>query len=69
MARKCGNCKATIGCSCKIRKATDGKSCCASCVAAYNNKIKVLNRPKNAVKNAVDNTTPVLISATAKQKE
>lgn len=37
---KCTNCGKTLGCSCKRRKASDGKSCCAACVKAYEAKIK-----------------------------
>ncbi len=37
---KCTNCGKALGCSCKRRKASDGKSCCAACVKAYEAKIK-----------------------------
>lgn len=63
MAR-CGNCSAKLGCSCKMRKATDGKSCCVSCVTGYNAKVKQIKR-----QTPPSNTTPILISATAVQKE
>ena len=59
----CPNCRVKIGCSCKLRKATDGKQCCVSCVTQYNKVLKQ-KAPKNAT-----NNTPVLISATAKQIE
>lgn len=40
----CPNCGASLGCSCKLRKASDGKQCCTLCVAKYEiNK----NRPKS----------------------
>jgi len=64
MAR-CPNCSAKLGCSCKLRKAADGTQCCVSCVTQRNNVYK--QKTKNAAN--VTNTTPVLISATAKQKE
>jgi hypothetical protein len=63
---KCGNCGAKLGCSCKVRKATDGKSCCVSCVTGYNTRLRQKNR---GVVKKTSNTTPVLISATAVQKE
>ena len=64
MAR-CRNCNVKIGCSCKTRKATDGKSCCVSCVTGYNAKLKHVKR-----QTPLTNTQPsVIISATAKQKE
>ena len=62
---KCGNCGAKLGCSCKIRKATDGRSCCVSCVTSYNTKIRQSARGTKPL----NNTDPVLISATAVQKE
>lgn len=31
----CPNCNTKLGCSCKIRKATDGKQVCSHCVTAY----------------------------------
>lgn len=37
---KCTNCGATITCGCQKRTAKDGKSCCSSCVAAYDAKLK-----------------------------
>tara|TARA_R110002167_G_scaffold266071_2_gene472829 strand:+ start:901 stop:1095 length:195 start_codon:yes stop_codon:yes gene_type:complete len=64
MAR-CGNCSAKLGCSCKIRKATDNKSCCVTCVTGYNAKLK-----QNKKRSIHTNTQPsVIISATAKQIE
>jgi len=32
---KCGNCKKSLGCSCKKRTASDGTSCCANCLSSY----------------------------------
>ena len=33
----CANptCKAVLSCGCKVRKASDGASCCTMCIAAY----------------------------------
>ncbi len=35
----CQNCKATLGCSCQRRVATDGANVCANCVIAYEQNI------------------------------
>lgn len=62
MAR-CPNCSAKLGCTCKLRKATDNKQCCVNCITQYNKVLKQKN-----LKGA--NTTPgVILSATATQKE
>ena len=37
---KCNNCGTKLGCSCKRRTASDGKSCCASCIGSYEKKLK-----------------------------
>jgi hypothetical protein len=37
---KCQNCNAKLSCGCKKRVAKDGKSCCSSCVKAYNDKLE-----------------------------
>ena len=44
---KCNNCNARLSCGCKKRVANDGKSCCQTCVAAYNNSIKKV-KPKDS---------------------
>lgn len=31
----CKNCLASLGCSCQVRTASDGKSCCSECVQKY----------------------------------
>lgn len=31
----CNNCNAKLGCSCKVRVATDGKKCCEYCLVKY----------------------------------
>lgn len=33
----CPNCKAKLGCSCKLRTATDGTRVCTSCITKYEN--------------------------------
>ena len=41
----CNNCKTKLSCGCKKRTALDGKSCCTSCVDAYNAKLNI--KPSN----------------------
>src|SRR5687768_18544962 len=36
---QCPNCKATHGCGCQARQASDGTACCSKCVGAYNQKL------------------------------
>lgn len=31
----CSNCKAQLGCSCKVRTASDKTSCCTLCLGTY----------------------------------
>jgi len=72
MAR-CGNCGAKMGCSCKLRKASDGKGCCVNCISNYEKALKQSEKPKSSVQsvqNTVPNTAPsAIISVTAVQKE
>ena len=64
---KCGNCGNKLGCSCKMRKASDGKQCCVNCVGNYN---KILQQKKKQEPLQPTNTSPgVILNATAKQKE
>ena len=35
----CNNCKTSLGCTCQIRKASDGKSCCSRCIKGYELKL------------------------------
>lgn len=37
---KCANCGKALSCGCKRRNASNGKSCCTSCVSAYEKTIK-----------------------------
>jgi hypothetical protein len=62
---KCGNCGKRLGCSCKARKALDGRSCCVSCVTGYNNKIKHAKKQQN--NNKTSDTDPIVLNATATQ--
>jgi hypothetical protein len=65
----CGNCRTKLGCSCKARKASDGKSCCVSCIAQYEKVLKY-NKKQEANKKPSNGTEPgVILSATAVQKE
>jgi hypothetical protein len=36
----CPNCKVKLSCSCKIRKATDGKQVCSTCINDYETFLK-----------------------------
>jgi len=56
----CSNCKASFGCSCQIRIAANGTSCCSACVAAYNAKHPVAKPAIKAKENIItlENTTP-----------
>ncbi len=40
---KCANCGLTLSCGCKKRTASNGKSCCVSCVTNYETQIKLIN--------------------------
>lgn len=48
---QCKNCKTSLSCSCKIRAAKDGKSCCTKCIDEYNNQLasNKANTNKNQV--------------------
>jgi hypothetical protein len=47
----CNNCRMKMGCGCNKRTASDGKSCCASCINAYEAQLKTL-------KNTNSNSNP-----------
>lgn len=64
MASKCNNCRVKLGCSCKKRVASNGTSCCSYCIVNYEKSIK-----KNSVKTQTSHNAPVIIKATATQKE
>ena len=36
----CPNCKRSLGCTCKLRRAKNGAQCCNTCVTAYDKKLK-----------------------------
>ena len=40
---ECPNCKAKLGCSCKLRKASDGKQICTHCLTKYEKSLQLLN--------------------------
>lgn len=66
---KCNNCGAKLGCACKKRTASDGKSCCANCIATYERSINT-NRSASSTQddiNATATSPGVIISATAIQ--
>lgn len=37
----CPNCKRQLGCTCKLRRATNGAQCCNACVGTYNKNLTV----------------------------
>jgi hypothetical protein len=39
----CTNCGAKLGCGCQKRIASDGRSCCANCISAYEAGLKKTN--------------------------
>jgi hypothetical protein len=49
-----------------MRKASDGKSCCVNCVAAYNTQIKIQNK-KGASGGTSDTAPGIILNATATQ--
>lgn len=61
----CSNCKTKLSCSCKKRTASDGRSVCASCIKSYESK---LTSTKSTTTKS-GNIAPVVISATAVQKD
>jgi hypothetical protein len=69
---QCGNCKAKLGCSCKKRTASDGKSCCASCLSKYEKTLKVTSNRLQVQPGIEHNTNSItpgpILSATAEQK-
>ena len=36
----CANCKKRLGCGCQRKKASDGTSCCVTCLAKYELSLK-----------------------------
>ena len=36
---QCQNCQSTLTCGCQQRTASDGRSVCANCIVAYENKL------------------------------
>jgi hypothetical protein len=62
----CPNCKTKLGCSCKLRKAADGKQCCVSCVAKHNNVTVNLKKKDESQPSSAPGP---IINVTAIQKE
>ena len=58
----CSNCKSKLGCSCKKRKASDGRSCCVNCVKNYEKRLKYPPVPK------ASSAPGVILNVTAEQK-
>jgi hypothetical protein len=63
---KCNNCGAKLGCSCKRRTASDGKSCCANCISKYEKGIKKVN---TSTQDDINVAPSMIINATAIQKD
>jgi hypothetical protein len=36
---QCSNCQAQLGCSCQVRKASNGASVCVNCISTYEHTI------------------------------
>lgn len=59
---KCSNCGTKLGCSCKKRTASDGRSCCANCISKYEQSLQ-------KIKSSSSIAPGVIINATAIQKD
>lgn len=57
---KCNNCGTKLGCSCKRRTASDGTSCCASCISSYEKKKQTTksNYPTGTILNVTATQKP-----------
>ena len=55
----CNNCGVKLGCTCKRRTASDGKSCCASCVGNYQKKLKFPTKSSSTSPGVILNVTAV----------
>lgn len=56
----CLNCKRKLSCGCQKRKASNGVSCCASCITVYEKAIKATNAKKESAKTNT-NVTPGIV--------
>lgn len=54
----CSNCGAKLSCSCKVRIASDKKSCCTACLGGYEVE---LARKRNAGKTVPEQATNVKV--------
>jgi hypothetical protein len=48
----CNNCGARMSCGCQKRRASDGTSCCSTCLAFYEKNLKeknIVNSPTTTV--------------------
>ena len=43
----CNNCNARMSCGCQKRRASDGTSCCSSCLAFYEKKLQAEKQIKS----------------------
>lgn len=57
----CQNCGVKMGCSCQRKVATDGKSCCGTCIAAYEAKLKS-NKASTPASQKPNSTAPTNVN-------
>ena len=69
----CLNCRSKLGCACKKRTATDGKSCCVSCLPNYERTLSQKNGTSGSTPlvfpTEPTSITPILLSVTAVQTD
>lgn len=53
----CSNCKAQLGCSCKVRTASDKTSCCTVCLGPY--EASLVQKKHKSLPNAATNVKVV----------
>jgi hypothetical protein len=63
---QCRNCRAKLGCSCKKRTASDGKSCCATCLPKYEKTVK---KSRSRTSKNMNTSPGVILNVTAVEKE
>ena len=57
----CLNCRRKLSCGCQKREASDGKSCCASCVTIYEKSIKSIKNVKVSQPKVSPTITPGIV--------
>jgi len=61
----CPNCKANVGCSCQLRRASDGAQVCNSCFLKYE---AALNEKRNPVKNEIVEESKTVVTPSGEVK-